>query len=235
MVAEEVKNIEWLTTDPVPVAKTSKYVYEDDRVFMISNPKAPATGNFIVSGSSPPSLISEDKQAVNVGYMRDKCRLKFNDIVMDNTYRVRELPEPTENSEAVTKNYCDGNSGKQNTGTGGSVWSFLGGVAGGAISGTLSALAGKGISQMFGTLTGTGLSAIGSLAGNALGSGMRVGSGADWANAKPSQSEGMQQLIDNLEDDIANGGSASGDQANGGSISTGPSAFDGLVTMARNA
>ena len=44
---------------------------------------------------------------------------------------------------------------------------------------------------MFGTLASTGLSAIGSLAGNALGSGMRVGSSADWANAKPSQSEGM--------------------------------------------
>jgi hypothetical protein len=45
----------------------------------------------------------------------------------------------------------------------------------------------------------------------------------------------MQQLIDNLEDDIANGASASGDQANGGSISTGANVFDGLVTMSRNA
>jgi hypothetical protein len=186
VVAEEVKNIEWLTTDPVPVAKTSKYIFEDDRVFMISNPKTVTGSNFLVSGSSPPSLISEDKQAVNVGYMKDKCRLKYNDIVMDNTYRVRELPEPTENDEAVTKNYCDGNSGKQNTGTGGSVWSFLGGVAGGAISGALTTLAGKGIAQTFATLAGSGLTAIGSLAGNALGSGMRVGSSADWANAKPS-------------------------------------------------
>ncbi len=78
--------------------------------------------------------------------MRDKCRLKFNDIVMDNTYRVRELPEPTENDEAVTKNYCDGNSGKKTGGDGSGVWSFLGGVASGAISGALSSLAGKGIS-----------------------------------------------------------------------------------------
>lgn len=75
---------------------------------------------------------------------------------------------------------------------------FLGGLAGGALSSVLTSLASNGITSTFGNLAGSGLSALGSIAGNLLGSGMRVGSATDWANAKPSQSSGQQQLIDNL-------------------------------------
>ena len=65
---------------------------------------------------------------------------------------------------------------------------------------------------------------------------MRVGGSADWAAAKDAADNlGQQQLIDNLEDDIANGGSGSGDPVQGGQAFTGASIFDGMVRLARNA
>jgi len=61
---------------------------------MCSNPKAPVLGNFTIQGSN--GLISEEKQVVNVGYMREKCRLKGNDLNMEFTSRILELPDPTD-------------------------------------------------------------------------------------------------------------------------------------------
>jgi hypothetical protein len=56
--------------------------------------------------------VSESGQAVNVGYMREKCRLKGNDLNMEFESRILELPDPTDDYEAVHKKYCDDNSGK---------------------------------------------------------------------------------------------------------------------------
>jgi hypothetical protein len=125
--------------------------------------------------------------------------------------------EPTSNDMAVPKSYCDSNSGKTTNPTGGGIFNFLGGLLGGAISGALTSLATQGITQTFGNLAGQGLTALGSLAGNLFGAGMRVGSAADWTAAK-AQPGNINQgaLIDNLKDDIANGGSASGDAVQGG-------------------
>jgi hypothetical protein len=47
VVHEEVKEIEWLETT-IPADKSSKYIFEDDRVVMVSNPKAPIGGFFTV-------------------------------------------------------------------------------------------------------------------------------------------------------------------------------------------
>ncbi len=79
---------------------------------MVSNPKIPVGGNFFVGSFPSTTLISEDKQVVNLGTMREKCRLKNNDLNLEYTYRVLELPDPTDQYEAVHKKYCDDNSGK---------------------------------------------------------------------------------------------------------------------------
>lgn len=121
----------------VPPNKNSKYVYEDDRVVMVQNPKAPVGGQFIIQGTNPPSLIYEEKQVVNVGYMREKCRLKNNDINLEYTSRVLELKDPTDNYEAVHKKYCDENSGRQ-PGGGGNLFSTIFGAIAGAVSGALT-------------------------------------------------------------------------------------------------
>jgi hypothetical protein len=44
-----------------------------------------------------------------------------------------------------------------------------------------------------------------------LAGGLKVGSEAAFEAAKGAASDGTEQLIDNLQDDIANGGSGSGD------------------------
>jgi hypothetical protein len=139
-VHEEIKEIEWLESDPVPVNKSSKYIFEDDRILMCSNPKAPVLGNFTIWGSNPPSLISEEKQVVNVGYMREKCRLKNNDLNMEFSSRILELSDPTDNYEAVHKLYCDENSGKQTEG-GGNFFSAIFAAITGGISGALASFA----------------------------------------------------------------------------------------------
>ena len=111
----------------------------------MSNPKAPVGGSFVIKGSNPPSLISEEKQAVNVGYMRDKCRLKNTDINLEEEYKITGVMDPTDSDMVVPKSYCDNNSGKQTSPTGTGIWNFLGGLLGGAISGTLTQLATQGI------------------------------------------------------------------------------------------
>jgi hypothetical protein len=45
VVHEEVKDIYWLEVG-APEEKKSKYVYEDERVVMVSNPKEPVLGQF---------------------------------------------------------------------------------------------------------------------------------------------------------------------------------------------
>lgn len=108
MVREEDKNLEWIEN---ALPKSGKYINES-RILLISDPKEPVLSKFTVEGTNPPTLISDDKQAVNIKYMRDKCRLKNNDINLEYTSRVLELQDPTDQYEAVHKKYCDDNSGK---------------------------------------------------------------------------------------------------------------------------
>jgi hypothetical protein len=60
---------------------------------------------------------------------------------------------------------------------------------------------------------------------------MKSGAASDWANAKnnPETPAKDGPLIDNLQDDIANGGSI------GGQMFTGASVFEGLSSMPSNA
>ena len=103
----------------------------------------------------------------------------------------------------VTKSYCDSNS-KNSDGTG---------VITGLIGGGIGAFIGSALT----TSLGSGLSALGGITGSLVGgtglfvSGLVVGSGSDLLT-KPIAPGESEQLIDNVADDIANGGSASGDQ-----------------------
>lgn len=85
------------------------------------------------------------------------------------------MVDPTDEQDAVTKHYCDDNSGKKTDGDGNSLWNFLGGLLGGAVSGALTSLATAGITQAFMNKLGAGLTALGALANGALAAGMRVG------------------------------------------------------------
>jgi hypothetical protein len=108
VVREEDKNLEWFEGD---LQKSGKYV-DEKRLVFVPTPKEPVLGIFTIEGSNPPSLVSESGQAVNVGFMREKCRLKGNDLNMEFESRILELPDPTDPYEAVHKKYCDDNSGK---------------------------------------------------------------------------------------------------------------------------
>jgi len=174
VVAEEQKDLYWAEVG-VPEEKTSRYIFEDDRVVMVSNPKAPVGGNFFVGSFPSTTLISEDKQVVNLGTMREKCRLKNNDLNLEYTYRVLELPDPTDNYEAVHKKYCDDNSGK--TTGGGNLFSTIFGAIAGGVAGALTSFATQGIATGFGSIASAGASAFGSFLSSGLfQGGMRVGS-----------------------------------------------------------
>ena len=158
-----------------------------------------------MGGIPSTTLISEEKQVVNVGYMREKCRLKGNDLNMEFESRILELPDPTDPYEAVHKKYCDDNSGKQPEG-GGNFFSTLFGAIAGGLAGALASFATQAIGSGFGSVISAGASAFGSFLGSGLfQGGMRVGSQANLEALKannPIPDEG--QLIDNLKDDIAN-------------------------------
>lgn len=200
---------------------------------MVQNPKAPIGGQFQVGGIPSTTLISEEKQVVNVGYMREKCRLKNNDLNLEYTYRVLELPDPSDQYECVHKKYCDENSGKQTGGGSGNIFAGIFGGIFGAVAGTLASLATQGIGSVIGSLTGTGAAALGSFAGSLFNGGMRVGSAADLDRIKtnnPIPNEGA--LIDNLKDDIANRPQG---QPDVGSLVSGAMSVTGLFRAVRNA
>jgi hypothetical protein len=136
--------------------------------------------------------------------MREKCRLKNNDLNMEFTSRILELPDPTDDYEAVHKHYCDENSGKNEGG--GNFFSTLFGAIAGGLAGALASFATQAIGSGFGSVISAGASAFGSFLGSGLfQGGMRVGSQANLDALKannPIPDEG--QLIDNLKDDIAN-------------------------------
>jgi hypothetical protein len=180
VVREEDKNLEWLEDT---VQKSGKYV-DEKRLVFVPTPKAPVLGIFTIEGSNPPSLVSESGQAVNVGFMREKCRLKGNDLNLEFTSRVLELPDPTDNFEAVHKKYCDDNSGKQTEG-GGNFFSAIFGAIAGGLAGALSSFATQGLATGFGSLASAGASAFGSFLGSGLfQGGMRVGSQANLEGLK---------------------------------------------------
>lgn len=165
--------------------------------------------------------------------MRDKCRLKNNDLNLEYTYRVLELPDPTDQYEAVHKKYCDDNSGKTGGG-GGNFFSTLFGAIAGGVAGALTSFASQGLVSGFGSLISGGASAFGSFLGSGLfQGGMRVGSQADLEGLKannPIANEGA--LIDNLKDDIANRPPG---QPDVGSLVSGAMSVSGLFRAVRNA
>lgn len=138
--------------------------------------------------------------------MAEKCRLKNNDINLEYTYRLLELPDPSDNYEAVHKKYCDDNSGKTGGGSGGNLFTTIFGAIAGGVAGALTSFASQGLVSGFGSLISGGASAFGSFVGSGLfQGGIRVGSQADLEGLKannPIPNEGA--LIDNLKDDIAN-------------------------------
>jgi hypothetical protein len=112
-------------------------------------------------------------------------------VDLTNTYRVINMPRPSASHHGVNRSYCDSNSGKSDDPSLTGLVGFIGGLLGGAAS-ALGTLAASGITSTFGNLGGLGLAALGSIASGVMNAGMRVGSAADWANAKPSQSAGTK-------------------------------------------
>jgi hypothetical protein len=165
--------------------------------------------------------------------MREKCRLKGNDLNLEFTSRVLELPDPTDPYEAVHKKYCDDNSGKQTEG-GGNFFSAIFGAIAGGLAGALSSFATQGLATGFGSLASAGASAFGSFLGSGLfQGGMRVGSQSNLEGLKadnPIPNEG--QLIDNLKDDIANRPDG---QPDVGSLVSGAMSVSGLFRAVQNA
>ena len=128
---------------------------------------------------------------MNVGYMREKARLKGQDVDLESEQRVINMPNPSVSHHGVNKTYCDSNSGKSDDPSLTGLVGFIGGLLGGAAS-ALATLSATGVTSTFGNLAASGLVALGSIANGVLNTGMRVGSAADWANAKPSQSAGTK-------------------------------------------
>ena len=105
---------------------------------------------------------------------------KTEDLDLVNTYRVKNAIDPVDSGDYVTKSYCDSN---KTSGDGTGVWlgSLLGGV-GGAISGAIT----SGIfSAVGGGLASVG-QVVGSLSAGAIaGTGIKLGSAADFGNYVP--------------------------------------------------
>lgn len=114
--------------------------------------------------------------------------------------------DPSSAKDAVTKSYCDSNSGKDTGGTGGTIFSTIFGALAGAVAGALTSLATQGLGSALGSVASAGAAAFGSFASSGLfNGGIRTGSSANLEGLKannPIPNEGP--LIDNLKDDIAN-------------------------------
>jgi hypothetical protein len=141
-----------------------------------------------------------NNQAITKGFADGKYHQKNKNIDFGNNKGIN-CSDPTADQDVATKSYCDNNS-KNDDGTGAVVGGILG-TLGGAVSGSLS-------TALFSTL-GSGLSAMGGITGSLVGgtglfaTGLQVGSSADFDAVKPEgSSEGA--LINNIKDDIANGG-----------------------------
>lgn len=169
----------------------------------------------------------------------DKKLDKDENIDLKDSHRVRNALPAEADDDYVTNSQCRERSGKKEDGSIDFLGPILGGIAG-AVTGSIAG----GVSALFGASLSAGLTSVGSLAagaaggaasGAALAGGISIGSEAALEAAKGIASDGMDQLIDNVKDDIANGGSGSGDPVQTGNLINGASIFDGLVRLARNA
>lgn len=84
VVREEDKNLEWLEG---ALQKSGKYV-DEKRLVFVPTPKAPVLGKFTIAETNPPSLVDEGGQAINLSYMREKCRLKGQDINLEEETKI---------------------------------------------------------------------------------------------------------------------------------------------------
>jgi hypothetical protein len=141
-----------------------------------------------------------NNQAITKSYGDGKYHQKNKNIDFGNNKGIN-CSDPTSDQDVATKAYCDNNS-KNDDGTGAVVGGILG-TLGGAVSGSLA-------TALFSTL-GSGLSAMGGITGSLgagtglFATGLQVGSSLDFDAVKPQgSSEGA--LINNIKDDIANGG-----------------------------
>jgi len=96
-----------------------------------------------------------------------------------NNKRIENLPDPSESHHAVTKTYCDNNSGKDPSGAPGTIFNTVFGAIAGALGGTLASLSVQGIGSAVGSLAGAGVAAIGTFAGTALAGGLLAGTSND--------------------------------------------------------
>lgn len=107
----------------------------------------------------------------------DKKHPKNENVNLNNTYRVVNMPAPSAGHHGVNKTYCDTNSGKDPGGGAGSLFGALFGAIAGAISGALTQLTTQGLAAGFGTIAAQGAAAFGGFLSNGLfNGGMRVGS-----------------------------------------------------------
>ena len=70
----------------------------------------------------------------------DKKHSKTEDVDLDDTYKVINMPDPTAGHHGVNKSYCDSNSSKDPSGTGNFFSTLFGAIAGG-ITGAISSFA----------------------------------------------------------------------------------------------
>lgn len=136
VVHEESKDLYWLEAT-IPPEKQSKYVNEN-RILMCSDPKSGTLGKFSVGSLTSGDLISEEKQVVNISYMKSKCLQKDGDIDLKSTYKTKNAIDPTDDYDYVTNHVCKSRSGKDDNNPG--ITGIIGGIIGGAISGALSSL-----------------------------------------------------------------------------------------------
>lgn len=120
--------------------------------------------------------------------MREKCRLKNNDINLEEVSRVLGGKTPTDEKEMVIKSYCDSNSGKD-TGSGGNFFSGLfgaiAGFIGGVVGGFVGAFAAQGLGSAVGSVASAGAAAVGAFTASGLfQGGVRTGSSANLEGMK---------------------------------------------------
>lgn len=145
--------------------------------------------DYFFEGLNP---VSYQQQPASVEYVLGACRLKGQDINLEESTKITGVMTPTNDTWAVPKSYCDSNSGKGSAPGGGSFFSTLFGAIAGAIAGAITSLVTQNITNVIGTAVGQGLSAIGSFAQNGLfQSGMRTGGVPDLEKMKDSASNGL--------------------------------------------
>jgi hypothetical protein len=133
--------------------------FEDSTtIYTCADPKFDTTGliqNLTVqSDAVPKPTIPRGLQIANLNYVDSKIASgatnaysKTEDLNLTNTYRVKNMIDPTNAKDAVTKSYCDSNK-TSSDGTGVWLGSLVGGVGGalaGAITSGIFSAAGNGL------------------------------------------------------------------------------------------